>query len=156
MESKWHDGVCGPCALCTKSSQKYTHIGTVEIELKQFYLGQQQVRTAEHTCLCYACLKYAKRIIDKENFLPRWINKEVSIEKCCIQGCKKAWRSNSILGVTCLEEILEEKVVAMGVDEDTVKIGLCKDRYNKMYAAVHKTDKCANCGSSIKERNMVR
>ena len=30
------------------------------------------------------------------------------------------------------------------------KTGLCKDHYNKMYEALHKTDKCANYGSSIK------
>ena len=75
--------------VCTKSSQKQTHIGTLEIELKQFILG------------------------------------------------------------TIIEEILEEKVVAMGVDEDTAKIGLCKD-HCKVYTVLHKKDKCANCGSSIK------
>ena len=40
----------------------------------------------------------------------------LGVMKCCIQGCKKTWPSNSILGVTGLEEILEEKVVAMRVD----------------------------------------
>ena len=95
------------------------HVHTFELwrVIKNILYFRTAAGTETHTsCLFYACYKYARCIQDKENFLPQWSNQELLIKKCCIQSCKKAWRSNSILGVTGLEEILGEKEVAMRVD----------------------------------------
>ena len=147
MASKWHEGKCGPCALCNKYSQKYKHFGTMDSDTKRVIASVSDIE--DKNCICYRCCLYVARTKDRDSFRPRW-RKGSEQRNCCVQGCKKPWRSNTTTtDLETLEEILQEKVISMHVDGAITSIGLCKDHYNKMYSKVHahEPDICTFCNT---------
>ena len=147
MASKWHEGKCGPCALCNKYSPKYKHFGTMDSDTKRVIASVSDIE--DKNCICYRCCLYVARTKDSDSFRPSW-RKGSEQRNCCVQGCKKPWRSNTTTTeLETLEEILQEKVISMHVDGAITSIGLCKDHYNKMYSKVHayEPDICASCNT---------
>ncbi len=108
MESKFHDGDCGPCTLCTRRSGKYKHFGAMDSELQGFINTMCGLTLEAQQCICYACAKQLARNQNNPLFKPRWLPKETS-KKCNVSLCKNQWRSNTT--VDCLEEILDHSNV---------------------------------------------
>ena len=147
---KCHSGPCGPCKLCQKPSNKYTHPVKFTDTEYEFLRGLERGNVSKDVCVCYPCSKQLKRNIGNENFQPRWLDgPKDTLFRCGVSGCKHAGKKRTELVLNTVEEIFHHPLVTFEVtdQESTVSARLCIEHYNAVYSYTHPPSPCAACGS---------
>ena len=149
---RYHEGPCGPCALCSAKATKYTHpesMTEVEIALIHKFQG----RDISQACICLPCAKQVKRNVNKPNFHPRWLPKEPKREKLCsIEKCAKTvYRNTNLATPEEINELLQERVVAFTAEPTGASVGLCQDHYLRLYSKLYQFAPCESCNARPKK-----
>ena len=154
MASRVHDGVCGPCTLCKKSSTRYTHIHKLP-DKKYYSLCQVEKKETidKNACICHACFKQIIRNT-RENFQPRWRPKVSSKGLCSVENCKKtAHRRTSLGSASEIATTLEVRLTSFQVGDSDTKIPLCHEHYSEFYESAKRNSLvqslCESCGRVV-------
>ena len=142
---------CGPCSLCTKSSEKYKHYQDLTLEEKGVIFQYKRTHS-DLSCICYPCIKQIARFIQNPNLkaCPRWVQKQPNKAGVCnITSCHEQIHSNTRLATPSeIEQLLAVKMEAFTVLESTsISVGLCRDHYNALYRELHPKEPCGSCGA---------
>ena len=106
---------CGPCSLCTKSSEKYKHYQDLTLEEKGVIFQYKRTHS-DLSCICYPCMKQIARFIQNPNLkaCPRWVQKQPNKAGVCnIASCHEQIHSNTRLATPSeIEQLLAVKMEA--------------------------------------------
>lgn len=148
-KSKLHQGDCGPCHLCRKTSSRYTHPQNIKGEVLQLITKFKKAKLSKKACICHACLKQASRNLSNPSFQPRWMPKEAAaVQYCGVLHCKEiVYRHTSIATPSLIQEVLCQNVMTFVVAGD-ITTPLCQSHYMYVYNALQcPADTCESCGS---------
>ena len=149
---KYHSGTCGPCILCEKPSQKYTHTDKLTEHEYSFLCKVEDHTFDKGSCICLACSKQLRRNVDNPKFQPRWHKREKTYEKCVIHRCKNtAHRKTTLASTDEIVQLIGEPIVQFTVSGETSTVSLCQEHYNVMYKKLKASTPCDACGGTPKK-----
>ena len=149
---KYHSGTCGPCILCEKPSQKYTHTDKLTEHEYSFLCKVEDHTFDKGSCICLACSKQLRRNVDNPKFQPRWLKREKTYEKCVIHRCKNtAHRKTTLASTDEIVQLIGEPIVQFTVSGETSTVSLCQEHYNVMYKKLKASTPCDACGGTPKK-----
>lgn len=104
------------------------------------WLCKSESAVNDHSMICLPCIKYIQRNMGKENFHPRWKG------KCSEKIEADVYKHTSLVNVTELEQLLQERVQGYTIGDCDQTIALCEEHYRRMYLYLNSVRPCDSCG----------
>ena len=137
------------CKLCQKYNHRMKPLIQMKVSHHHIYewLCTSESAVTDHSMICLPCIKYIQHNMGKENFHPRWKGKCSEKMKCAIKDCEAdVYKHTSLVNVTKLEQLLQERVQGYTIGDCDQTIALCEEHNRRMYLYLNSVRPCDCCG----------